>query len=97
MIEELRIELLHLTNIWTEQMGTRIPDNLDDVTRLISLWPVDKRLALMERLLAGLKADMPAPKKPLRGLLGVLTIEGAPPTDEQIDRMLDERRMRKHG
>jgi hypothetical protein len=62
-------------------------------------WPNEQRRSLMEQISSTLIREQ-APKrtkKPLRDLIGILKVEGTPPTDEGIQKILDEEKMRKYG
>jgi len=75
-------------------------DEVVDVLTRVSTWPAAKRLALARELLQTLSGDLssvPASRKSLKDLLGLLKTEGTPPSDEECDRILQEELARKHG
>ncbi len=74
--------------------------NYDDVLNIVRQWTIAERYALLQDVL---KTLAPAPEKPrvreptLEQALGLLVINQPPPTDAEVEKMLDERRMKKYG
>jgi hypothetical protein len=76
--------------------------NIDYATilRIITDWPVSQRVVLMQDVLKTIApaAEAPRPRrKTLQEARGLLATDQPPPTDEQIQQWLDERRMEKYG
>jgi hypothetical protein len=76
--------------------------DLTTIWREISNWPPEQRLELATRLLQSLLRDNgPVPisnerQEALRQLIGIWKTE-KPPTEEQVARILEQERMKKHG
>ena len=62
-------------------------------------WPRESRLSLAREVMATVEeADAPNPeRKTLKDLIGILKVDGPPPTDEDCKRILDEERMARYG
>lgn len=72
----------------------------ESIVKIVQTWSTDRRLQLVEDILRNLKVEneeAPVRKKTLRTALGLLSTNNPPPTDEEIDQWLDERRMEKYG
>jgi hypothetical protein len=54
------------------------------------------RLSLAAMILQSLEAEQTRPKKSLAGPVGILETDKPPPTDENVEQILEER-MRKYG
>jgi hypothetical protein len=76
--------------------------NLTNVWREVSNWPPEQRLALATRLLQSLQEDEgPAAvseerREALQQLIGIWKTE-QPPSDEQVERILEQERLKKYG
>jgi hypothetical protein len=76
--------------------------NLTTIWREVSGWPPEQRLALATRLLQSLqKEERPGAvfrerQEALQQLIGIWKTE-QPPGDEEVDRILEQERMRKYG
>ncbi len=55
------------------------------------------RLSLAAKILQSLEAEQTRPKKSLADLVGILETDKPPPTDEDVEQILEEERMRKYG
>lgn len=80
-------------------MSTKHPPTYGEVLSAVTAWPPERRFALIHEVLRTL-APKPSVSKEerqaaLRRLDGMLAKYGPPPSDEEIERLLDERRMRK--
>lgn len=72
----------------------------DQVLKTVHAWPPDKRISLAQDLLRSLTSDMRAPhprRNTLKKALGLLATDAPAPSDEEIRRLLDERRTEKYG
>ena len=72
----------------------------ETILQAIREWPPDEQMALIQEILR--QARIPLIEEPIappnsRGLAGLLATDQPPPTDEEIARWLDERRMEKYG
>ena len=52
------------------------------------------RLSLAAKILQSLEAEQTRPKKSLADLVGILETDKPPPTDEDVEQILEEERMR---
>ena len=72
----------------------------ETLLKIITAWPPAKRVRLIQDVLKTL-APMMEEARPRRKTLhiaeGLLATDQPPPTDEQIEQWLDERRMEKYG
>jgi len=76
-------------------------DDLTNVWRVLRSWPPEQRLALETRLLQSLQEERPAAvarerREALHQLIGIWKT-AQPPNDEQVERILEQERMTKHG
>ncbi|HKP53779.1 MAG TPA: hypothetical protein VJ183_14150 [Chloroflexia bacterium] len=63
-------------------------------------WPLSMRALLMHELLNMIVKEVGTPRprgNTLTEALGLLANGQPPPTDEEVERLLDERRMEKYG
>lgn len=70
-----------------------------EVLNLAGAWPPGRRIALVERLLGTVRAELEAPtsaRPSLRNLVGLARLDVPPPDDEECRRILEEELMRKH-
>lgn len=75
----------------------------DDVWREVEAWPLRSRLTLASRILQSAEQEMNPSAEPseerraaLRKLSGLLKMDN-PPTDAEVDRIVEEERLRKYG
>jgi hypothetical protein len=74
--------------------------NYAKVMDIVHHWPIERRLALMQDVLESMSTEIsrkPRKRKTLHKALGLLATNAPPPTDEDIQQMLDEYRMEKYG
>jgi hypothetical protein len=72
----------------------------DAVLQVVSQWPAEQRITLAHDVLETLRAhgrDEAGVKSTLDRALGLGRGAGEPPSDEQVENWLEERRMEKHG
>jgi hypothetical protein len=73
----------------------------DTILQAIASWPVEERVALARAILerAASNETTNRPQRPSwRELAGIAAVPGQePPTDEEVERWLDEHRMEKYG
>ncbi len=76
--------------------------DLTNVWREVSTWPPEQRLALATRLLQSLQweegsvAIAKERREALQQLIGIWKTE-QPPSDEQVEQILEQERMKKYG
>jgi hypothetical protein len=76
--------------------------NLTKIWREVSSWPPEQRLALATRILQSLdQEERPVAvskeqQEALQALIGIWKTK-QPPNDEQVNRILEEERMKKYG
>jgi hypothetical protein len=76
--------------------------NLSNIWREISSWTPEERLALAKRILQSLQQDEAAVtvsqerRAALQQLIGTWKTE-QPPNDEEVERILEQERMKKYG
>ena len=72
-------------------------EDVQQVWQRIRSWPQPMRLSLAAKILQSLEAEQTGPKKSLADLVGILESDKPPPTDEDVQQILEEERMRKYG
>ena len=77
-----------------------------EIWERVRTWPAAERIALASRILQSLEREQvwPAaqpesakPKKTLADLWGIMATDKPPPTDEEVERIIEEEIMRKYG
>lgn len=76
-------------------MSTEQEDRPASVWHEVRTWPARARLALASRILQSLEQEPPSRSSAV-GLIGLWRTD-RPPTDEEIDRIVEEERLWKHG
>lgn len=74
--------------------------NYESILKTIRSWPVSSQLTLMQDVLRSMEDEIqakPKPKNTLEKALGLLATDSPPPTDEEVEQWLHERRMEKYG
>ena len=72
-------------------------DDLQQIWDRVRAWPQPMRVSLASKILRSLEAEQERPKKSLRDLVGILATDQPPPTDQEVERILEEERTRKYG
>ncbi len=70
-------------------------NDIQQVWDRIKAWPHPIRLSLASKILQSLEAEQTRPKKSLADLVGILETDQPPPTDGDVERILEEERIRK--
>lgn len=73
---------------------------LDTILQIVRQWPADQRFTLIHEVLQTLAPTPEAPrqrKKTLADALGMLKTDGPPPTDEEVQQIIDEARWEKYS
>lgn len=81
-------------------MAVLAVDEMTEVMERVREWSPEHRLVLAQSILHSLRGDLAPtdrPRKSLRSLVGLLEVEGPPPTDDECDKILEEERLRKYG
>jgi hypothetical protein len=78
-------------------MSTDQFNELLNVWGQVKDWPEDMRVSLASKILSSLQHEQDSPRKTLADLVGALTSDQAPPSDEDISKILDEERIKKFG
>jgi hypothetical protein len=78
-------------------MSTDQFNSIQDVWGQIKDWPEDMRSSLASKILTSLEHETTGPRKTVADLVGILSTDQPPPTDQDISRILDEERTRKYG
>jgi hypothetical protein len=84
------------------QGGIQAMLDLTTVWREVCRWPAEQRWALATRLLQSLQQEMepvaisPERQQALLQLIGLWKTD-QPPTDEQVEQILEQERMKKYG
>jgi hypothetical protein len=70
------------------------------VLQTVRTWPADEQVALVQEVLQQLRGHLveePIAPPNSRGLAGLIANGQTPPTDEEVERWLDEHQMEKYG
>jgi hypothetical protein len=78
-------------------MSTDQFNELLNVWGRIKDWPEDMRVSLASRILSSLQNEPTSPRKTLADLVGVLSSDKSPPTDQDVSRIVEEERIKKFG
>jgi hypothetical protein len=72
---------------------------IDSILKQVEEWPPEERQALAMELLGRTAAagPLPPPRDTLSRARGLFKTAGVAPTDEEVDRWMDEHRMQKYG
>jgi hypothetical protein len=60
-------------------------------------WPDELQVSLALKILSSFQHASMAPRKPLADLMGMLSTDESLPTDEDVQRILEEERTRRFG
>ncbi len=71
-------------------------NEVQDIWGKVKAWPQPMRVSLASKILQSIEAEQTRPKKTLADLIGLWS-DMPSPTDEDVERILDEERMRKYG
>jgi hypothetical protein len=75
-------------------------DSIEDIMAKVRNWPADQRRALLKEIARTFGGNQPAPrkaKKPWQDLLGIIPVQGTPPTDDECRNILEEELLKKYG
>jgi hypothetical protein len=81
-------------------VNTPEPTGYEAVLNTVRRWPPDRRLALVRDVLGTLAPEVEPSRSRINTLekaLGLLTTDAPAPSDAEIQRWLNERRMQKYG
>ncbi len=77
--------------------------NYDNVLNVVRQWPTAQRFHLVQEVLKTLEPRITRIERPQRKektldqALGLVSLSGPAPTDEEVEQWLDEHRMEKYG
>jgi hypothetical protein len=77
-----------------------IANEYRDILKQIASWPAEQKVSLANDILGTVQSTSPnrRPKRDtLSRALGLAKVDGTPPNDAEVARMLDEHRMEKYG
>ena len=81
--------------------GSEQTTNYDDVRHQIETWPSAERARLAQYIITTLEpeaATNPRKRNSVAEIYGRMAVEGVPaPSDDEVDRMLDESRLERYG
>ena len=78
-------------------MSTEQLPKIGEVWREVRQWPTQARLSLASRIIQSLEREQAEPvQRPAAALIGVWKTD-QPPSDEEVERILEEEKMRKYG
>jgi hypothetical protein len=72
-------------------------DQIIAILQQVETWPDEDRKALVQELMRGAKALNAGKRPSFSTALGIARGEGAPPSDEDVKRWMDEYRTQKYG
>ncbi|MCI0396998.1 MAG: hypothetical protein L0332_10235 [Chloroflexi bacterium] len=81
-------------------MASATREDYQEVLETIRTWPTVTRLNLVQDVLKTVESDVNVPRTTtgtLEKALGLLATDAPPPTDEEVERLLEEERIRKYG
>jgi hypothetical protein len=91
---------------WEPMMPPTTEPTIAEIWERVRTWPAAERIALASRILLSLEREQaqPAappdavrPRKTLADLWGIMATDKPPPTDEEVERIIEEEIMRKYG
>jgi hypothetical protein len=82
-------------------MNVGLPDKMTSIWQEVRQWPPEKRLVLATRILQSLQPGdsfslTNERKEALRRLIGIWRTD-KPPSDEAVEQIVEEERMKKYG
>ena len=73
----------------------------EEILRIVRQWTIDEQIALADAILADARTSsrpvFRPPAVPSSALRGILSNGQPAPSDEDVERILDEERMKKYG
>jgi len=85
-------------------MSTKKPPTYEEVLAAIRTWPLWQRFEPVQHVLQTIASELPPDpdrektrREALQRLGGILATDKPPPSDEEVERWLDEHRMEKYG
>ena len=72
----------------------------ETILRVVRQWPINEQVALADAILAEARAAanpiVQPPAVPSSALRGILATDQPPPSDDKVERILDEERMKSY-
>lgn len=82
-------------------MSTAPDSTFGNVWNEVRVWPQSRKLALAAKILESVhdeSQERPAgPRRNLSDLVGLAATDASPPADEEVERILEEERLKKYG
>jgi hypothetical protein len=82
-------------------MSSAEANEIADILSRVKTWSIPSRVTLARQILESVEGkpviEPPPRKRPLTDLIGLLKTDAPPPTDEEVERILEEERLRKYG
>jgi hypothetical protein len=87
--------------LFARERGMVQANEMADILDRIKNWPIPERITLARHILESVEArpvvEPPPRRLPLSDVIGILKTDAPPPTDEEVERIIEEERMRKYG
>jgi hypothetical protein len=81
-------------------MSTKVPLTREEILVTVRTWPTDDQFDLAFEIFRTLDFDLPSPEERREAFLrlrGVLATGAPPPTDEEVQQILEEERLKKYA
>ena len=78
-------------------MDAMLMHDFEDIWRRVKDWPEDLRALLASKILSSQQGESALPRKAIAELVGILSSDSPPPSDEDVRRIVEEERMRRLG
>jgi hypothetical protein len=94
-----RVEFSTEGRIMSIATAAKPVDEVDGIMDRVAGWPTEGRLALAQRILQSVQADLKERprRKSFMTLLGQLKVEGPPPSNQDYRAILEEELIKKYG
>jgi hypothetical protein len=76
-----------------------LKEEFDAVAQQVNRWPTEQQVLLAQQILKHVSGNAlpPTPRRTLDKAIGLLRGAGPPPSDEEVDRLIEEARFAKYG
>ena len=79
-------------------MDTADTPSYETILKIVSRWPVEQRLRLVQDVRKTITPDAPYSRRPtLDQAMGLLATDRPAPSDAEVEQWLEEHRMEKYG
>jgi hypothetical protein len=89
-----------VTTATVDEVSAATVDEVTELVRRATALPANLRITLARRVLESLELTSPPNRessKTLKDLVGLVKLEGPPPSDEECQKILEEERFRRYG